>query len=64
MSYSVHAAPVGFSCAQLFIERKHTLHIGQVIDGMKIIRMIENVSVSANGNKPKLDTIITECGEM
>mmetsp|Transcript_19606 Transcript_19606/g.33696 ORF Transcript_19606/g.33696 Transcript_19606/m.33696 type:complete len:175 (+) Transcript_19606:24-548(+) len=46
-----------------WLDDKHVV-FGQVIDGMKVIRMIENVSVHANTNKPKLPCVITECGQM
>ncbi|KAF2077441.1 hypothetical protein CYY_001290 [Polysphondylium violaceum] len=37
---------------------------GQVIDGMKVIRTIEDVPVNPQNNKPKYEVIITECGQM
>ncbi|EFA79571.1 U4/U6 small nuclear ribonucleoprotein [Heterostelium album PN500] len=38
---------------------------GQVVDGMKVVRTIENVPVvNPQTNKPKFDVVITECGEL
>lgn len=36
---------------------------GQVIDGMLTVRKVENVSCGPN-NKPKLDCLVSQCGEL
>eukprot|EP00007_Cunea_sp_BSH-02190019_P001618 CAMPEP_0174229798 /NCGR_PEP_ID=MMETSP0417-20130205/679_1 /TAXON_ID=242541 /ORGANISM="Mayorella sp, Strain BSH-02190019" /LENGTH=189 /DNA_ID=CAMNT_0015307383 /DNA_START=166 /DNA_END=732 /DNA_ORIENTATION=+ len=36
---------------------------GRVIEGMRTLRMIEQVPVDATTNAPKLQVIISECGE-
>ena len=36
---------------------------GRVIDGLLVMRKIENVPVGAN-NKPKISVMISECGQM
>ena len=36
---------------------------GKVIDGLLILRKIENVPTGPN-NKPKIAVVITQCGEM
>eukprot|EP01113_Clastostelium_recurvatum_P011815 TRINITY_DN16061_c0_g1_i1.p1 TRINITY_DN16061_c0_g1~~TRINITY_DN16061_c0_g1_i1.p1 ORF type:complete len:184 (-),score=23.47 TRINITY_DN16061_c0_g1_i1:14-538(-) len=45
-----------------WLDNKHVV-FGQVIDGMKTVRIVENVSVGQN-NKPKIPCVITECGQM
>eukprot|EP01126_Amoeba_proteus_P059424 TRINITY_DN775_c0_g1_i1.p1 TRINITY_DN775_c0_g1~~TRINITY_DN775_c0_g1_i1.p1 ORF type:complete len:183 (+),score=34.72 TRINITY_DN775_c0_g1_i1:70-618(+) len=45
-----------------FLDEKHVV-FGQVVEGLKIVRMIERVSVFSNNNKPKLPVAITECGQ-
>lgn len=45
-----------------FLNDKHVV-FGQVVEGLKIVRMIERVSVYSNNNKPKLPVIIVECGQ-
>jgi cyclophilin family peptidyl-prolyl cis-trans isomerase len=37
--------------------------VGRVIEGMLVVRKIENVPVALN-NKPKIPVIISQCGEM
>ncbi|KAH3732390.1 peptidyl-prolyl cis-trans isomerase, cyclophilin-type [Pelomyxa schiedti] len=41
----------------------HHVVFGHVIDGMKVVRMIENVSVGQN-SKPKIECKIIECGQL
>jgi len=36
---------------------------GKVVDGLLVLRKIENVPTGPN-NKPKLPVVITQCGEM
>lgn len=36
---------------------------GRVIEGMLVVRKIENVPVAPN-SKPKIPVIISQCGEM
>lgn len=51
------------TCAKCdFLDGKHVV-FGKVIDGLLIMRKIENVPTGAN-NKPKLPVVITQCGEM
>jgi peptidyl-prolyl isomerase H (cyclophilin H) len=37
--------------------------LGRVIEGMLVVRKIENVPVALN-NKPKIPVVISQCGEM
>ncbi|XP_060254801.1 peptidyl-prolyl cis-trans isomerase H isoform X3 [Ovis aries] len=41
----------------------HTLPTGKIIDGLLVMRKIENVPTGPN-NKPKLPVVISQCGEM
>lgn len=51
------------TCAKCdFLDGKHVV-FGKVIDGLLIVRKIENVSTGAN-NKPILPVVIIQCGEM
>lgn len=51
------------TCAKCeFLDRKHVV-FGRVIDGLLVLRKIENVPVGAN-NKPKIGISISECGQM
>ena len=45
-----------------FLDGKHVV-FGRVIDGLLIMRKIENVPTGPN-NKPKLPVIISNCGQM
>eukprot|EP01105_Mastigella_eilhardi_P005957 TRINITY_DN17610_c0_g1_i1.p2 TRINITY_DN17610_c0_g1~~TRINITY_DN17610_c0_g1_i1.p2 ORF type:complete len:187 (-),score=62.93 TRINITY_DN17610_c0_g1_i1:23-562(-) len=45
-----------------WLDGKHVV-FGQVVDGMKVVRMIENVSVGPN-SKPKIECKIIECGQL
>jgi len=44
------------------LDGKHVV-FGEVVDGMDVVRMIENTRVNAN-SKPLTDVVITQCGEM
>lgn len=51
------------TCAKCsFLDNKHVV-FGRVLDGMLIVRKIENVPTISN-NKPRLPAIISQCGEM
>ncbi|XP_066924245.1 peptidyl-prolyl cis-trans isomerase H-like [Clytia hemisphaerica] len=51
------------TCAKCdFLDGKHVV-FGKVIDGMLVMRKIENVPTGAN-NRPKLSVIVSQCGEM
>jgi peptidyl-prolyl isomerase H (cyclophilin H) len=46
-----------------WLDGKHVV-FGRVIeDGMRIVRMIENVSVLGANNRPKMPVIIAQCGQ-
>lgn len=45
-----------------FLDGKHVV-FGRIIDGLLVLRKIENVPTGPN-NRPKLPVIISECGEM
>ncbi|KAI3661013.1 hypothetical protein MP638_004048 [Amoeboaphelidium occidentale] len=51
------------TCAKAdFLDGKHVV-FGRVVDGILTLRKMENVS-TGNNNKPRVDVIIRECGEM
>ena len=51
------------TCAKCeFLDGKHVV-FGKVIDGLLIVRKIENVPSGAN-SRPKLPIVVTQCGEM
>lgn len=51
------------TCAKCdFLDGKHVV-FGKVVDGLLVMRKIENVPTGAN-NKPRLPVVITQCGEM
>ena len=45
-----------------FLDDKHVV-FGRVIDGLLVVRKIENVPTGPN-SKPRLPVVITQCGEM
>lgn len=45
-----------------FLDNKHVV-FGRVIDGLLVMRKIENVPTGVN-NKPKIPVIISQCGQM
>ena len=45
-----------------FLDDKHVV-FGRVIDGLLVVRKIENVPTGAN-SKPRLPVVVTQCGEM
>lgn len=45
-----------------FLDGKHVV-FGRVIDGLLVVRKIENVPTGPN-NKPKIAVVISQCGEM
>ncbi|KAM9342236.1 peptidyl-prolyl cis-trans isomerase H isoform 3-T3 [Pholidichthys leucotaenia] len=51
------------TCAKCdWLDGKHVV-FGRVVDGMLVMRKIENVPTGPN-NKPKLPVVISQCGEM
>ncbi|PFX28771.1 peptidyl-prolyl cis-trans isomerase H-like [Stylophora pistillata] len=51
------------TCAKCdFLDGKHVV-FGKVIDGLLVMRKIENVPTGPN-NRPKLPVVISQCGEM
>jgi peptidyl-prolyl isomerase H (cyclophilin H) len=51
------------TCAKCnFLDNKHVV-FGRVIDGLLIVRKIENVPIGSN-NKPRLPISISQCGQM
>ncbi|CAB4070144.1 PPIH [Lepeophtheirus salmonis] len=51
------------TCAKCdFLDAKHVV-FGRIIDGLLIMRKIENVPTGPN-NKPKIDVVISQCGQM
>ncbi|XP_028393787.1 peptidyl-prolyl cis-trans isomerase H-like [Dendronephthya gigantea] len=51
------------TCAKCdFLDGKHVV-FGKVVDGLLVMRKIENVPVGPN-NRPKLPVVISQCGEM
>lgn len=45
-----------------YLDGKHVV-FGRVIEGLLTVRKIENVAVGS-GNKPKLNVVIEQCGEL
>jgi len=51
------------TCAKCqFLDGKHVV-FGRVIDGLLVLRKIENVPTGPN-NKPKIPIVVSQCGEM
>uniref|UniRef100_A0A0K8T1P9 Peptidyl-prolyl cis-trans isomerase n=1 Tax=Lygus hesperus TaxID=30085 RepID=A0A0K8T1P9_LYGHE len=51
------------TCAKCnFLDGKHVV-FGRVLDGMLVMRKIENVPTGPN-NKPKIPVLISQCGQM
>ena len=44
------------------LDGKHVV-FGRVVEGMKVVRMIENVSIN-NDYRPRMKCKISECGQM
>ncbi|CAH8430243.1 unnamed protein product [Heterobilharzia americana] len=45
-----------------FLDGKHVV-FGRIVDGMLVLKKIENVPTGAN-NRPKVPVLISQCGEM
>ena len=45
-----------------WLDGKHVV-FGQVVEGMKIVRAVENTPVQPNSNKPKIPVTIAMCGQ-
>jgi peptidyl-prolyl isomerase H (cyclophilin H) len=51
------------TCAKCnFLDNKHVV-FGRVVDGLLVMRKIENVPTGPN-NKPKIPVVISQCGQM
>ncbi|XP_078616910.1 peptidyl-prolyl cis-trans isomerase H-like [Branchiostoma floridae x Branchiostoma japonicum] len=51
------------TCAKCdFLDGKHVV-FGKVVDGMLVVRKVENVPTGPN-NKPKIPVTVAQCGEM
>ena len=51
------------TCAKCdFLDGKHVV-FGRVLDGLLVVRKIENVPTGPN-NKPKIPVVVSQCGEM
>jgi peptidyl-prolyl isomerase H (cyclophilin H) len=46
-----------------FLNNKHVV-FGKVVDGLDVVRKVENTRTSKPGDKPILDVAIAQCGEM
>lgn len=46
-----------------WLDGKHVV-FGRVIEGMKVVRAIEAVSVNPTNSRPKIEVKITECGQL
>ncbi|KAI8914634.1 cyclophilin-like domain-containing protein [Gorgonomyces haynaldii] len=52
------------TCAKAeFLDGKHVV-FGRIVDGLLVLRKMENVPTTGQNNKPQLPVVITECGEM
>ena len=51
------------TCAKCpFLDNKHVV-FGRVVDGLLVVRKIENVPTGPN-DRPKISVIISQCGEL
>lgn len=46
-----------------FLNGKHVV-FGRVVEGMDVVRKVENVRTQGGGGRPVVEVVIKECGEM
>jgi peptidyl-prolyl isomerase H (cyclophilin H) len=52
------------TCAKAeFLDGKHVV-FGRILDGLVVLKKMENVPTKGTENVPKVDIVITECGEL